>query len=144
MIKETVKTQIKIAELFYYFLVFFLCYTASNKLIKLQSFRTNLIKTTLFTPDFADVFSICVIILEIALILLLIFYRKNGLLLSCITFLAFTLYISVLNFKGLYEVCGCGGVLNGLQYSYHLVINITLIIASIFSFLTFHSLNNEK
>ena len=144
MVTKNVKLQVKIAEVFYYFIVFFLCYTASNKLIKIQSFRTNLIKKTLFTPDLADVFSICVIAFEVILILVLLFYKKNGLLLSCLTFLVFTLYISVLNFKGLYEVCGCGGVLNGLPYSYHLLINIALIVGSAFSFLTFYVLNNEE
>lgn len=86
MVTKNVKLQVKIAEVFYYFIVFFLCYTASNKLIKIQSFRTNLIKTTLFTPDLADVFSICVIAFEVILILVLLFYKKNGLLLSCLTF----------------------------------------------------------
>lgn len=137
-------TKKNLAEIIYSFLIFFLCYTAANKLIKIDSFRTNLIKTTLFSPDLADVISILVIILEIILILALIFFKKKGLFFCFLTMTIFTIYISFLRFKGLYEVCGCGGVLNGLQYIYHLLINISLIIGSLFSFLTFNSIQIEK
>ena len=44
----------------------------------------------------------------------------------------FTLYISMLRYLGKYEICGCGGILNGLSYATHLIININLIIAALF------------
>lgn len=144
MLHKTFKFQKIIAEIIYYFLIFFLCYTMSNKLMKIDSFRTNLIKTTLFSSDLADIFSVLIIILEVILIFILIFYRNKGLLFCCLTMSIFTLYISFLRYKGLYEVCGCGGILNGLQYIYHLLINISLIFGSLFSFLTFYSIDNEK
>lgn len=131
------KIQNAIAEAIYLFLIFFFCYTAVNKLLKLDSFKTNLIKTTMFSKDAADVFSILIIGLEIAIILFMLFNKKKGLLAFCATMLVFTLYISFLRFKGLYEVCGCGGILNGLAYQYHFMINIGLIVGSLYSFYIF-------
>ncbi len=142
MSKNTHKLQKVIAEIIYLFLIFFFCYTAANKLIRLGSFRTNLIKTTFFSKDFADVFSVLVIGLEFAIILFMLFNKTKGLLAFCFTMLIFTLYISFLHHKGLYEICGCGGILNGL--SYHFMINIGLIIVSLFSFYTFNFVTDEK
>lgn len=141
---RTFKFQKNIAEVIYLFLIFFICYTASNKLLKIDSFKTNLIKTTLFSKELADVFSILIISLEIFLVLGLIFFKTKGLLLCSLVMLIFTLYISFLRFKGLYEVCGCGGVLNGLDYKYHFMINVGLIFGSLFSFFTFNAFDNEK
>jgi hypothetical protein len=138
------KFQKIIAEIIYLFLIFFFCYTAFNKLVKLDSFKTNLIKTTLFDKNTADIFSILVIILEILIVLFLIFNKVKGLFAFSFTLLVFTLYISYLRFKGLYEVCGCGGLLNGLKYQYHLLINLFLILGSCFSLYTFKTILNEK
>ncbi|WP_395074066.1 MauE/DoxX family redox-associated membrane protein [Flavobacterium sp.] len=128
------------AETIFLFLIAFFCYTALNKLLNLDSFRTNLIKTSLFNIETAKYFSIIVVAWEIIVVALLLFYKKLGLLFFCFTMLLFTLYISFLRFKGLYEVCGCGGVLNGLSYGYHLVINISLLFGGLFLLI----LNNIK
>ncbi len=133
-----------LAEIIYLFLIFFFCYTSVNKLLNLNSFRTNLIKTSLFSINFAEYFSVIVIVFEIIIILILIFYKKVGLLIFGFTIAIFTLYISYLRFKGLYEVCGCGGILNGLHYKYHLLINILLLLGSLFSFFIFNMVNDEK
>ena len=121
-----------LAEMVYLFLIAFFCYTASNKLINLTSFQTNLIKTTMFSKEVANWFSVLVVIFEFVVVLILLFNKKIGLWLFSSTLLIFTLYISFLRSQGLYEVCGCGGVLNGLSYSYHLLINILLIIGSVY------------
>jgi hypothetical protein len=139
-----IKLQKIVAEAIYLFLITFFCYTTSNKIVYLTSFKTNLIKTTLFSRELADVFSVSIIFMEVLIILILIFYKKLGLLLFCFTILIFTVYISYLRHKGLYEVCGCGGLLNGLKYQYHLAINIGLIIGSLFSFFTINNYTDEK
>lgn len=123
-----------IAEGIYLFIISFFCYTATNKLVNIDSFKTNLIKTTIFSKESSEWFSYLVILLEVIIVLTLFFYKRIGLILFLFTMLAFTLYISFLRFKGLYEVCGCGGVLNGLKYQYHLLINIGLIIGAVFVF----------
>ncbi len=130
-----------LGNLNYIFLIFFFSYTSSNKLINLDSFETNLIKTTIFNVKFAREFAIIIISLEISIVLFLIYNRKKGLIIFAITIIVFTIYITILRFMGLYEVCGCGGVLNGLKFQYHLVINIYLIISSLFSYQTFTNLN---
>ena len=144
MLKNISKFQRIIAEIIYLFLIFFFCYTAANKLMNLDSFRTNLLKTSLFSENVANYFSVLVIILEFAIVGFMIFYKRIGILFFSLTMFAFTLYISFLRYKGLYEVCGCGGILNGLSYNSHLKINIFLIIGSLFSFYTFNILVDEK
>ena len=139
---SSTKNRLKkiLAETIFLFLIAFFSYTALNKFLNLDSFRTNLIKTSLFNIETAKYFSIIVIAWEIIVVALLLFYKKLGLLFFCFTMLLFTLYISFLRFKGLYEVCGCGGVLNGLSYGYHLVINISLLFGGLFLLI----LNNIK
>lgn len=101
-------------------------------------------KTSLFKEDFAKTFSFIVIGLEFIIVILLLFYKKIGLLIFTFTMLIFTTYISYLRFMGLYEVCGCGGILNGLQYHYHLYINIGLILGSFFCMYQFNFFKNEE
>jgi hypothetical protein len=138
------RIQKVVVEVIYLFLIAFFCYTASNKMINLYSFRTNLIKTSLFSQETANVFSIFIIILEYLVVLVLLLYKKIGVLIFSVIMLIFTLYISYLKFRGLYEICGCGGILNGLSYNYHLLINISLIIISLYSFYALNIVNNEK
>ena len=70
--------------------------------------------------------------------------KQLGLLFFAITIIIFTIYISFLKHKGFYEVCGCGGILNGLKFQYHFIINIGLISGALFSLLIFDKLNNER
>jgi hypothetical protein len=119
-------------EIAYLFIIFFFSYTAINKLLNIESFRTNLIKTSLFDVYSAHYFSFIVIFWEFIVIILLLFYKKIGVLTFTLTMLLFTIYISFLKSKRLYEVCGCGGVLNGLDYKYHFAINIFLILLGLF------------
>jgi hypothetical protein len=119
-------------------------YTAINKLLNIHAFQINLIKTTVFNINQAFYFSYLIIILEILIVIIMLLRKIKGLVIFFITILIFTFYISFLRFKGLYEVCGCGGVLNGLKYQYHLIINIGLIIGSLFSYLTYKFFKNEE
>jgi hypothetical protein len=144
MKEKSIKFQKVLAEIIYLFLIFFFCYTAFNKLINVESFRTNLIKTSIFKSETAFYFSYLVIFLELIIVTVLLFYKNKGLLIFCFTMLIFTLYISFLRHNGLYEVCGCGGILNGLQYKYHLIINLSLIFGSLYCFLIFNKISDEK
>ena len=138
------RIRIIFAEIIYLFLIAFFCYTAFNKMVNISSFRNNLMKTSLFSEEIANILSVIVIILEILIVLILLFNKKIGLLLFCGTMLIFTLYISYLRSNGLYEVCGCGGILNGLSYNFHLLINVFLILGSILSYYISNLVNNEK
>lgn len=144
MTKNIIKFQKILAECIYLFIIAFFCYTASNKLLNIESFRTNLIKTSVFGIDTAYYLSGLVILIEFLVVIVLLFFKKKGLILFCFLMSIFTLYISFLRFKGFYEVCGCGGILNGLQYKYHLIINICLIVGSIYCYLILNKYNDEK
>lgn len=110
------------------FLIIFFSYTVSNKILKINEFKLNLVKTDFFPYNFIDFVVYIVIIIESISIILLILKTKSGLLYSLIMMLLFSLYISILFSEGKYEVCGCGGILNGLSYEYHISINLTIII----------------
>jgi hypothetical protein len=138
------KTKKISIEIIYLFLIAFFCYTASNKIMNLNSFRTNLLKTSIFSEENANLFSVLVIVLEFIVVLVLFFNKKIGFLVFSITISIFTFYISYLKHNGLYEVCGCGGILNGLSYYNHLSINVMLIITSFFSYYTINTLQIEK
>jgi hypothetical protein len=132
-------------QVIYYFLILFISYTMMNKLLAIKSFQVNLLKTGLFDNATAIYLSYIVIITECLVLLILIFRKKTGTILLLIMFVIFTIYISVLRYYGRYEVCGCGGVLNGLEFKYHLIINLALVF---FSYLLFNAnlklLENEN
>ena len=123
------------------YMVFF-GYTAFNKLLNLSSFQNNIFKTGLFPEFLVKPLSITVILAEIFVIVILIFNKMIGLLLLTIMMLSFTVYISFLNSRGQYELCGCGGVLNGLPYNYHLLINLVILTSSFFCYITLNQ-NHE-
>lgn len=114
-----------------------------NKLMGFQSFQTNLLKTGLFSNKIIPIFATFVIILELGVLVLLIFFKSIGTRALLIMLLLFTIYISFLNVLGRYEVCGCGGVLNGLKFQYHLLINILLIALTIILLINQKKQSNE-
>lgn len=112
----------------YYFLIIFISYTLWNKLLKIESFQINIAKTGVFSEKFTYIISYITLIIEAISILLLVFFKNKGLKYTSIMLIIFTIYISFLRILNKYEVCGCGGVLNGLSFNIHLIINISLII----------------
>lgn len=144
MKENLIRLSVVIAEIVYLFLIFFFCYTAVNKFLNISSFRINMIKTSIFDESLAFYMSYFIILLEFSVVLVLFLNKFKGLLFVSFVMLIFTLYISYLNFKGFYEVCGCGGILNGLEYKYHFFINIGLFFGSIYSFFILSLGQNEK
>ena len=120
----------------YYFMIVFISYTMMNKLLAIESFQSNILKTGLFSNILTIVISYFVIFVELAIVLFLIFQKKIGLILLLLMLSTFTIYITGLNLFNIYEVCGCGGILNGLQFKYHFIINILLIS---FSFILYYT-----
>lgn len=115
----------------YYGIIVFLSYTTFNKFQNIESFQMNLTKTGFFPQKIIPVFSYIVITAEFLTVLMLIFYKNIGLKIAGLMFLTFTIYISLLQALGKYEVCGCGGILNGLSYKYHITINLFLIFSTL-------------
>jgi len=117
----------KISNILYYLIILFISYIFANKLQDISSFQLNILKSGIFKYPFNKFISYFVIVLESIVIILLVFKKKIGLKFFLIMISLFTLYILLLFFSNHYEICGCGGVLNGLDFKYHFSINICLI-----------------
>lgn len=113
--------------LLYYGLILFISYTLMNKLLNIQSFQMNIAKTGVFSNTLIYVVSYLTLFIEFISILFLVFTKKAGLIFTFFMFSIFTIYIGYLRFFDKYEICGCGGILNGLSFNIHLLINIGLI-----------------
>jgi hypothetical protein len=124
----------------YYSLIVFISYTLMNKLIAIESFQVNLLKTGVFDNITSIYLSYVVVASEFVVLLFLLFKKRTGSMLLLSMLITFTLYITALNYFGRYEVCGCGGILNGLQFKYHLVINILLVSCS--AYVLYNSTSN--
>ncbi|PKP13258.1 MAG: hypothetical protein CVU08_06215 [Bacteroidetes bacterium HGW-Bacteroidetes-3] len=98
-----------------------------NKLLKIESFQMNIAKTGVFSETYIYIVSYITLLIEISSIITLVFFKNKGLIFSFFMFLLFTFYIIYLRLFDKYEVCGCGGILNGLSFGIHLAINIGLI-----------------
>ncbi|REC50447.1 hypothetical protein DRF62_19165 [Chryseobacterium piscium] len=133
-----------ISFIIYSFLLLFLSYVFANKALDISAFQSNIFKTGLYSVSITKILSYFVLLVESIGIILLIVNKKAGLLYTLIMLIIFTIYISFLNFTSRYEVCGCGGVLNGLSYMAHFIINICLIILSFISLIYYNKFSNEK
>ncbi len=109
-------------------LIIFFSYTFVNKIWDIDGFKMNIAKTSLFRGVMVDVIAYMALSVECICIILLLFKEKLGLICSWLMMLCFTCYICILFFFSLYEVCGCGGILNGLPFQWHLLINCVVII----------------
>ncbi len=122
---KTLESYFKI--FLYYALIVFISYTLMNKLLKIESFQMNIAKTGVFSETYIYIVSYITLLIEISSIITLVFFKNKGLIFSFFMFLLFTFYIIYLRLFDKYEVCGCGGILNGLSFGIHLAINIGLI-----------------
>lgn len=117
----------KAADLIYFSLIVFIAYTAANKLINIEAFQLNIAKTGLFSNGVIHYLSYAVVATELTILGVMIFFKTTGLNALFVMLFIFTGYICFLYLQGRYEVCGCGGVLNGLSFYAHLVINLLLL-----------------
>lgn len=108
-------------------LIMFFSYTFINKALDIDGFKMNIAKTSLFRGVMVDIIAYFALTIEGICIILLLFREKLGLIFSWFMMLCFTCYICILSFFSLYEVCGCGGILNGLSFQWHLLINCLVI-----------------
>ncbi|KOH43273.1 MauE/DoxX family redox-associated membrane protein [Sunxiuqinia dokdonensis] len=106
-----------------YILVF--VYAAVSKLLDFENFRVQLAQSPLLSA-YAGLIAPAVIILELLLALMLCFKttRLTGLYGSFFLMVAFTVYIYlILNFSD-FVPCSCGGIIEKLGWTEHLVFNI--------------------
>ena len=123
-----------------YAVLFF--YAAINKLMDYQKFQVQLGQSPLLSA-YADWVAIVVPILEIIFALLLFYKPLRQIALYCCCFLMvmFTTYIIIiLNFSS-FVPCSCGGVLEKLGWTEHLIFNIVFVALAIVAILLS---NNES
>ena len=125
-------------------LLFLFLYTAINKLIDIQSFETTLSQSP-YLKDSASLLSWGIPISEVVICFLLFIphYRKVGLLFGFILMGVFSLYVGSMIFfsKGL--PCSCGGVIETMSWSQHLIFNIGFFILSLVAWILKQSVKKE-
>ena len=107
-------------------------YAAASKLLDFQNFQAQLGQSPLLSA-YTSAVSVGVIVSEFAIAILLAIpkFRHLGLLLSFGLMISFTAYIViVLNFSD-YIPCSCGGVLEKMTWTQHLIFNIIFILLSV-------------
>lgn len=119
----------------YLFILLFV-YTAVSKLLKFGDFQTELGQSPLLGA-FAVPVSYSVILIELFISVLLVFERsrKTGLYMAFTLMVMFTAYIIIiLNFTS-FTPCSCGGVIESMNWTQHLIFNIGFIILAAFAIL---------
>lgn len=123
-----IKVTIEIISLL---LVFLFVYAATNKLMDINTFRAQLGQSPLLTA-FAHwvVWFIPAIEFLISILLLTKRFRLIGLYVSFTLMVSFTAYIiAILGFSE-FVPCSCGGILEKLGWTEHLIFNCVFVILS--------------
>lgn len=135
MQNNEIKNQLK--NITCYVLVFLFTYTAISKLIGHVSFLSSILQSPLIRYQ-ATWLSWLIPVIELLIVAMLLFdkYKNRGLQFSLVLMTIFTLYIAYMVLFVPHLPCSCGGILQQLSWSNHILLNsafIILIIASLLS-----------
>ncbi|MFN3753725.1 MauE/DoxX family redox-associated membrane protein [Flavobacterium sp.] len=111
-------------------------YAAVSKLTDFQNFQVQLGQSPLLTI-FANILAYFIPALEIVISIILMVpkYRITAIYASCFLMFLFTIYIvMILNFTS-YIPCSCGGVLEKLGWTEHLIFNSAFVLLSLIAIL---------
>lgn len=125
-VKTEIRENLQFVVSYLYILLF--VYAATSKLLDFQNFRVQLGQSPLLSP-FADFVSVAVITLEfgIAILLAIQLTRHFALYAATALMAMFTTYIVIiLNFSA-FVPCSCGGILEKLGWTEHLVFNLVFV-----------------
>ena len=100
-------------------------YAAISKLLDFENFRVQLAQSPLLST-YAGLIAPAVICLELLIVLLLSFktFRLTGLYASFFLMVAFTVYIYLILNYSEFVPCSCGGIIEKLGWTEHLIFNI--------------------
>ena len=130
---NTMKNKIGLLiEAICFMFVYLFVYAASTKLLEYDLFKAQIGKSPLITK-YVDLISWMVPTVEILVAVMLIFHRTRlfALYSSFSLMFAFTAYIIlILNFSP-YVPCSCGGILNGMGWTEHLIFNAVFTLLSV-------------
>lgn len=127
-----IKNRSLIVEIICYLFMFLFLYAALNKLIDYQEFRVQLSKSPLIM-DFSWLVAWGIPIVEILVAISLFTprFRLPGLYASFCLMFAFTGYIFIiLNFSP-HVPCSCGGILNNMGWTGHLIFNTSFTLLAV-------------
>jgi uncharacterized membrane protein YphA (DoxX/SURF4 family) len=127
--KLTAKTQSLIVEIISILYILLFVYAAVSKLLDFENFQVQLGQSPLLSA-FAGVVSYAVPIVELFIALLFIFpkYRLGGLFSAFSLMVLFTTYITIiLNFSS-FIPCSCGGILEKMGWTEHLIFNLVFVV----------------
>lgn len=117
-----------------YFFILLFIYAAVSKLMDFEAFQVQLAQSPLLSA-YAGAISYAVIIVEIILAVMLCLSKTRliGLYASFGLMVSFTVYIYlILNFSD-FVPCSCGGILEKLGWTEHLIFNIVCVILALVS-----------
>lgn len=141
MRKMTIYFPIGIA----YFFILLFCYASISKILDFENFQVQIAQSPLLSA-YAGLVSYATIILEliIAAFLLVPKLRLIGLYASLGMMSAFTVYIYlILNYSD-FVPCSCGGILEKLGWTEHLIFNIICILVATASIIIFEKHSGRK
>lgn len=116
------------------FFILLFVYASVSKLLDFENFQVQIAQSPLLSA-YAGVISYAVIIVELIIVLLLIFpnSRLTGLYLSTALMSAFTVYIFlILNYSD-FVPCSCGGILEKMGWTEHLIFNLVCFLLGVIS-----------
>ncbi|WP_367161045.1 MauE/DoxX family redox-associated membrane protein [Flavobacterium sp.] len=128
----TTPTRKNIVTLICYLYILLFVYAAISKFLDFENFQTQLGQSPLLSA-YAGWVAPIVLVLELLIALLLMFHKTRyaGLVGSYFIMVLFTVYIYlILNFSS-FVPCSCGGVLEKMTWSQHLIFNICFALLAI-------------
>lgn len=126
------KTKNNITDIIAYLYVLLFLYTATSKLLEHEKFQLQISKSPIIT-DYANILVWMVPAMEIIISVMLLInsIRTVGLYAGFMLMCLFTAYIvAILNFTD-HIPCGCGGVLQNLGWTEHLIFNMVFVLLAI-------------
>ena len=115
-----------------YFFILLFCYAAVSKLLDYENFQVQLAQSPLLSA-YAGTVAWAVIAAELFIVILLAFPAtlRTGLYASFGLMVAFTVYIYlILNYSD-FVPCSCGGILEKMGWTEHLIFNAAAVLLSI-------------
>lgn len=125
--------------------IFLFVYAASSKLSEYEKFKIQIGQSPLI-EKFSSVLVWFVPGLEFAIVLLLLIHRTRllGLYLSTSVMILFSGYIAYVINVSSYVPCSCGGILERLGWSEHLVFNLGFVLLGILTLLVIEQATNYQ
>jgi len=111
-------------------------YAGISKVLDFENFQVQIAQSPVLTR-YAGTISYAVIIGEILICILLFFERIRpiGLLASSVIMSAFTVYIFIILNYSEFVPCSCGGILERMGWTEHLVFNIVCVVIAVFAYI---------